>query len=44
MAKARKEGKPNKNRTNLHKWEKIMKRNNELIFQYTEKLRLEKNS
>jgi len=44
MAKARKEGKPNKNRTNLHKWEKIMKRNNELIPQYKKEISLEKIS
>lgn len=44
MAKARKEGKPNKNRTNLHKWEKIMKRNNELISQYKKEISLEKIS
>lgn len=31
MAKAKKEGKPNKNRRNLCKWRKLMSKNYELI-------------
>ena len=39
MAKARKDGKPKKNRRNLIKWVKIMKKNNEIISKIKESLK-----
>lgn len=38
MAKARKEGKPNRNRGNLVKKIRMIKKNQELIKQYSENL------
>lgn len=39
MAKARKEGKGSKNRRNLTKWVKIMKKNNEIISRLKDELK-----